>query len=287
MEFSMADTAFQIQYRQEFVQGFEMRQSLVRDAVTTEATIKGNQATFLVADSGSASAVTRGVNGLIPARADNLTQKTATLAEWHDLVRKTNFNVFASQGDQRRIMQETTMGVINRKVDSDIITILNTGTQDTGSAATASLQLVTRSKAILGNAKVPFDGNISALITPAFEAYLLQTKEFASADYVAGKPVDDGASAWKDVPMVYRWLGVNWIVHPELPGAGTSAEKCFMFHRSAVGHAINSEGIQSPVGYDEEQAYSWARCSVDMGSVLLQNTGVVVMNHDGSAMVAE
>ena len=283
----MADTAFQIQYRQEFVQGFEMRQSLVRDAVTTEATIKGNQATFLVADSGSASAVTRGVNGLIPARADNLTQKTATLAEWHDLVRKTNFNVFASQGDQRRIMQETTMGVINRKVDSDIITILNTSTQDTGAAATASLQLVTRSKAILGNAKVPFDGNITGLITPAFEAYLLQTKEFASADYVAGKPIDDGASAWKDVPMVYRWLGVNWIVHPELPGAGTSAEKCFMFHRSAVGHAINSEGIQSPVGYDEEQAYSWARCSVDMGSVLLQNTGVVVMNHDGSAMVAE
>jgi hypothetical protein len=45
--------------------------------------IKGNTATFLVADSGAATAVTRGVNGLIPARADNLTQTSATLVEWH------------------------------------------------------------------------------------------------------------------------------------------------------------------------------------------------------------
>jgi hypothetical protein len=79
----MAETAFQIQYRQEAIAGFEQMQSLVRDTTTVEAVIKGNQATFLVADSGSAQAVTRGVNGLIPARPDNLTQNTATLLEWH------------------------------------------------------------------------------------------------------------------------------------------------------------------------------------------------------------
>ena len=79
----MAETAFQVQYRQEFIAGFEVRQSYLRTAVTNEAVIKGNTATFLVADSGGASAVTRGVNGLIPARADNLTQSSATLAEWH------------------------------------------------------------------------------------------------------------------------------------------------------------------------------------------------------------
>jgi len=75
----MAETAFQTQYRDEFIAGFEARQSLVRDYVTTEAGIKGNTATFLVADSGSATAVTRGVNGLIPARAENADQVRATL----------------------------------------------------------------------------------------------------------------------------------------------------------------------------------------------------------------
>jgi hypothetical protein len=280
-------TAFQTLYRQESIATFEQSQSLLRDSVTTEALIKGNAAVFLVAGSGDADAVTRGVDGMIPARNDDLTQNTATLLEWHDLVRKTGFNIFASQGDQRAIMQRTTMGVINRKIDYDIFTELNTGTQDTGTAATASLALALRAKTILGNNKVPFDGNIFAAVTPAFEAYLLQVPEFGSADYVAGKPIDSGATAFADKQGYYRWLGINWIVHPELPGVGTSAEKCFMYHRNAIGHAANKDGMQTPVGYNEEQDYSYARASIFMGSKLLQNSGVVVINHDGSALVAE
>lgn len=79
----MADSAPQIQYRQELISAFEEGMSWLRQTTVTEAVIKGNQATFLVAGSGNASAVTRGINGLIPARADSLTQNTATLTEWH------------------------------------------------------------------------------------------------------------------------------------------------------------------------------------------------------------
>jgi len=245
----MADTAFQTQYRDEFISGFEQRQSLTRQTVTTEAEVKGNQAVFLVADSDDASASTRGVNGLIPARADNLTQNTATLAEWHDLVRRTGFNLYASQGDGRRIMQETTMGVLNRKVDSDIITALETGTQDTGTSATGSLDMAMYALTILGNNAVPMDGNISALISPAFHAYLMQTKEFASADYIDNKP-------FSGTPMMYRWANVNWIVHPNLTGKGTGTEKCIMYHKNAIGHACDMETIATAAGYDEEQDYS-------------------------------
>src|SRR4051812_35068649 len=102
----MAETAFQTQYRDEFIAGFEARQTLLRSTVTTEAEIKGNQATFLVADSGGNRAVTRGVNGNIPSTPDNLNQYTATLAEYHDLRTKNKFNIFAGQGDQRAIMQK-------------------------------------------------------------------------------------------------------------------------------------------------------------------------------------
>jgi hypothetical protein len=276
----VADTAYQTQYRDEFIAGFEQRQSLVRQTVTTEADVKGNTAVFLVADSGSASAVTRGVNGLIPARADSLAQNSATLAEWHDLVRRTGFNLYASQGDGRRIMQETTMGVLNRKVDTDIITALETGTQDTGAAATGSLSLAMYALTILGNNSVPLDGNISCLITPAFYAYLMQTKEFASVDYVNNKPFEGGMT-------MFRWAGANWIVHPNLTGKGTAAEKCIMYHKSAIGHACDLTSIQSAVGYDEEQDYSFARATAYMGSKLLQNSGVVIINHDGSAFAAQ
>jgi hypothetical protein len=278
----MAETAFQTQYRQQFIATFEEKQSWLRSTTVTEAVIKGNTATFLVAGSGGANAVTRGVNGLIPARADDLTQTSATLVEWHDLVKKTDFNIFASQGDQRRIMQETTVGVLNRKIDADIIAQLDTGTVDTGATTTASLALVMKAIAILGIAEVPVqeEENMFGLITPAAFAYLMQVTAFASADYVEVKPFAG------PIRRMRRWAGINWIMHPNLTGVGTNAEKCYIYHRNAIGHAMETgNGLDVKVGYDDEQAYSWARASGVFGSKLLQNTGVVQVVHDGSAYV--
>lgn len=275
----MAETAFQTQYRKESIIGFEQQQSLLRQTTTTEAVINGNSAVFLVADSGDATATTRGVNGLISARADNLTQNTATLVEWHDLVRKTGFNIFASQGNQREIMQRTTRAVLNRKIDTDILSGLSSATQDAGAAATGSLDLVMHAKTILGNNEVPMDGQITGLISPAFHAYLMQTAEFASVDYVARKPFST------DLEM-YRWAGCNFIVHPNLVGKGTAAEICYFYHKSAIGHAANVGEMDSKVGYDDEQDYSFARASMFMAAKLLQNSGVVKVTHDGSAYAA-
>lgn len=272
----MAENAIQVQYRAEFISGFEQRASLLRKTVTTNCHTKGGSAVFLVADSGNASAVTRGLNGLIPARASNLNQFTATLAEWHDLTRRSSFNIYTSQGDARKIMQDDAMGVINRRIDNDIITELNTATQDTGAAATGSLSMVMHALTILGNNAVPLDGNVSALITPAMHAYLLQQKEFSSVDWINNKP-------FSGLLTSYRWAGINFIVHPNLPGKGTSAEKTFLYHKNSIGHACDSESVDVSVGYDEEQDYSFARASGYMGSKLLQNLGVVVMNHNGAA----
>ena len=284
----MADTAFQIQYRQEFIHGFEDRQSVLRSTCVQESVIKGNRATFLVADSGSATAVNRGVQGMITARADNLTQTTATLLEWHDLVRRTNFNIFASQGDARRIMQETTMAVVNRKIDDIIIAQLDTATNDAGTtAAVASLDMVIKAQTILGNNFVDLsdEDNLFMLVTPAFRGYMMQNTEFASGDYVDVKPFSGPARRF------WRWNGFNWIVHPRLTNSigagGTSAsEQCYAYHRNALGCAVDKDGIDSPVGYDVEQGYSFARVSVHMGAALLQNSGVCQLLHNGSAYAA-
>jgi hypothetical protein len=277
----MAESAAQVRYRAEYIAGFEQRQSFVRKTVTTAADIQASSCVFLVADSGGDEAVTRGLNGLIPAKADNLTQYTATLVEWHDLRRRTRFNIYTSQGDGRKIMQENSMAVMNRKIDDEIITELNTATQDTGTAVKGSLELIAYAQTILGNNDVPLDNNVSALITPAFYAYLMQVEEFASADFVNSKPFAGSA------PTMFRWFGTNFIVHPNLPGKGTSAEKCFLYHKNAVGHGCDIENLDVKIGYDEEQDYSWARTSGFMGSQILQNSGIVVINHDGSAYTAQ
>jgi len=281
----MADTAFQTQYRQEFIATFEQKQSLLRETVTTEAVIKGNTAVFLVAGSGGASAVTRGVNGLIPARADDLTQNSCTLGEWHDLVRKTSFNIFGSQGNQRAIMQMSTLGVLNRKVDEQIITELNTGTVTVGAAsAVPSISMFQNARVKLSNASVPWDGGITFLSGASFMAFLEQAPEFANAQYVEVKPYagsGDNAS-WRDRPMAYRWRNALLIEHPGIPGKATASEKAFLYHKNAIGQAADTSGMDSVVGYDEEQAYSFARCSMNMGAKLLQNTGVVVFTYDGT-----
>jgi hypothetical protein len=80
----MAESAPVVQYRNELIATFEEGMSWLRQTTVTEAVIKGNSAVFAVAGSGGAAAVTRGINGLIPARADDTTQSTCTLVEWHD-----------------------------------------------------------------------------------------------------------------------------------------------------------------------------------------------------------
>jgi hypothetical protein len=255
--------------------------SWLRQTTVTEAVIKGNQATFLVAGSGGATAVTRGINGLIPARADDLTQTTATLVEWHDLVRKTRFNIFQSQGDQRRLMQETTKKVLNRRIDADVIAQLDTATNTLGGATSFALSVVAKAVTTLGENEVPVEeiDKMWAVCTPAVRGYIMQLPEATKIDYVDMKFLTGPAR------RVMRWAGFNWIFHPNLTGVGTASEKCYFYHRDAIGSAFdNGEGLNTAIGYDDEQDYSFARASSFTGAKLLQQNGIVQFLHDASAI---
>jgi len=288
----MSTAAFQLQYRQEFVKGLEQRRSLLMGTVTTEAMIKGNQARFLVAGASGETAVTRGINGLIPATGDTETLTTVTLTEWHDLRRKTSFDIFASQSDQRRIMQMNSAAVINRKCDREVIEALDAASYaGTVSAAAATVGSIVGLKAVLHENGMPNDQNITALVTPAFEAELMAGGDaatrasFASRDYVNRLPITGADMAWRDEPVAFRWLNMMWIVHPDLTGVGTTTADCYFYHKSAVGHAINMGEIKSVVGYDEEQDYSYARTSVYTGAAVLQSAGVYKFIHNDNNIV--
>lgn len=282
----MADSAFVTMYRKEYIKQYEQHESLVRLTTTTESVQNGNQAVFLVAGSGGATAETRGLNGMIPSRSDSLTQNTCILYEWHDLVRKSGFNIFASQGDQRAVMQMSSVAVLNRKIDETITTQLSTGTVTMGTAAQdiPNTAFVMKGLTKLQNAAIPWDGNITLLCQPSFVAYLMQTTEFANAQYVDLKPYAGEGATFKDRPRAWSWMGLTIIAHPNLSGRGTTSETSYLYHKSAIGHAMGTQGLDARVGYFEEQDYSWARATAYMGAKLLQNTGVVVMTHDGSAL---
>lgn len=285
----MADTAFKTMYREEYIAAFEQGQSLLRSSVTTDGYVEGNQYVFLVAGSGNATATTRGTNGLIPARPDDNQQNTVQMAEWHDLVRKTGFNIYASQGDQRAIMQSTSIKVLNRKIDDDIFDALVTGTVTNNMLETSEATMMDSIQgtiAALGEAEVPWDGRVHAVISPKFLAELMRMDEFASADFVKAQPIPGHDVAWKDTVGWYEWMGVKWIQHPRVPGVGTATEQNFMYHQDSIGHGCYMESLDTAIGYDEEQDYSYARASTYMGSVLLQDSGVVEMTYDATVNFA-
>lgn len=277
----MSVEAAMIQYRREFVASFEQRVSALKAMTTKESVISGNQATFLIAGSGSDTAVTRGVNGQIPYGNPTNTQVTATLVEKHAPYELTSFNIFASQGDQKRIMQMSSMAVINRDIDLTLLAELANATQDFGSG-TATLNTVLGAQAILGNADIPIEeeDNMFAIISPAFRAYLMQTTEFSSGDYAEVKQFGGPAR------RMWRWAGVNWTVSSRVTGLGTSSELCYMFHRNALGYAVRVGEESVAIGYDEKQDSSWSRATTYHAAKVLQNTGIVKITHDGSGFVA-
>ena len=173
------------------------------------------------------------------------------------------------------------MAVLNRKIDELIINELDTATGSKGSASVAaSVDLFQRGRVALTNAEVPWDSQITLLAQPSFIANLERDDAFANAEYVSLKPYAGDDMSWRDVPMMYKWRSAMICEHPRLPGKGTSSEKSFLFHRSAIGHAADVKGMESAVGYDDEQGYSYARCTMNMGSRLLQNEGVIPFIHD-------
>ena len=59
-----------------------------------------------------------------------------------------------------------------------------------------------------------------------------------------------------------------------------------MYNRTSIGSAMHKDAIDTEVGYNAEDAYSFCRASVNMGAKLLQNAGVIKMPSDDSALSA-
>lgn len=279
----MAETANQTLYRQELVKTFERRQAKLESRVVTDGIASGSSYVFLVNGSGDRSAVTRGVNGRIPASANADTQYTCTMSEWHDKPQATRFNIFAGQAGAKRrsAMQEESIGVLNRKADDLVIDALETATQFAGTtASTLTTDKAMHAIAVVLTGNVELGPNdVTGLITPAAFAYLLQNDQVSSKDYVEMGPLPN-------MPLLFKWAGISWMVHTALPGAGTSSETLYVFHRNAVGLAKDRDNMNVSAGYNDEDDYYYARASMFMGAKLLQNTGVCGIRHDGSAYAA-
>lgn len=274
-----------VQYSKEFIKGYERGDSMLRSTVTTKTQKQGNSHVFLVTDSGSATAQTRGLDGNLLGRSMNQNQITLTMTEWHDLPRKTGFNIFQSQYQGREDMYQTAYEVINRKVEDQIIAALNTAT--TGPTATATsdaIGLLTDGLTIMSANNVPVDdGQVYACVSHAFIQACQESDVFSSADYVPMRTWADGVHSMK---KMYDWNGIKIFSNTGIPNHATNSETCFLYHKSALGHAIDTENFTVTAGYNDEHDYSYIRCSTFSGAKLLQNGGIMKLKFIGDSASA-
>lgn len=276
-------------YREEFIASFEQRTSYLRDTVSTEGLVKGESATFLLV--GKADLMRqRGVDGLIPNVNEIDTQIKIGLKEMHHKTQQTSFDIFQAHGDRRRLMQERGMIAVNKEIDDTIINSLNSATTSypltlvgpattiVAGTAAMSLNRLVDIMSDLHEKEIENDGMLTFVWTPKAYAAIQLLPQFTSADYVDEKPLVNGQRP-------FRFLGARHLIHNRLPGAGTNAATCFVYHKNSVGHITDTGGIKTDIGYNGEHDYSYARHSVWHGAGVLRQEGVMkIVFNDNSTL---
>lgn len=278
-------------YRNEITLGFQRRQKLLYNSVLTQFQAKGYQAVFEVADTGNDYAVTRGANGFVPSSTFTQAQYTATMQMQFAKDVRNKEDILGSQGDIERVMTEAAIGKINRSIDKVILDQLDAGTQVAWSSAPLTSISTDTFAALLAKltaAKVPMDGNITAVIQPSVFAQLYKLPNFANELYVGKTPTPELDLKWQDEQRMYRWMGINFIVMPNLTGAGTSSETNYIYHKNAVGLAADLSGQGTPTvdaGYDQQNSYYFVNANFYMGAKVIQDTGIYKFYTDGTSLV--
>lgn len=278
----MADnTVLQTKYSMEFTKAYEQKESWLRGTVTTEGEVNGDTFVFIIEGTAD-TAVERGANGNIPYASDDQTSTSCTLKEYHHLARKNRFRIFASSAPQRLSMASRGVISINNKTDQLIIDQLETATYQTSNAGTGaanSIRYMLELEAGLDANYVPRDGERYGLLSPKAFAQAMKINQFSSGDWVSDKP-------FMNITQWRRWGSIKWSMHPNLPGTGGTTSSCFVYHKYAVGHALNKGDMQTKVGENEEHDYSWARATSYQGAKALQLGGIIEFVHDDTASLA-
>lgn len=273
-----------IKYRREFIGKFNQSVSLLNDRFTPESMDMGRSAVFDVTEVGGRMQQ-RSIDGRIPRTNVTDSQVTCTLYEYVKKFEVTDFEAFTSQSDERAKMNHRIMESVNQEHDYTILTELaNASTSFASTAAPITLETATKAIAKLAANSVPVNPNdVTFIVSPYLEAKLQNIAGYTSADYVSSKPLESGGNQFTNQRKMKAWLGVGWIVHPNLPNVGTSSCTCYLVHRRALGLAVPTSSIKYSAGYDDQDHYHYASSTLKLGAKILQNTGILKFLHNDVA----
>ena len=288
-------SSFVQEYTTDLHHVFQREGSMLKDTVFLKDGIVGSTAHFQKLGTGTATTKSR--HGEITPMNVTHTAPSVSLAdfyagEWSDSLDEAKVNI-----DVRMAYAKSGAMALGRKVDEQITTVLDSTTQSTvtltvTSSAAIQASLITFVEALDANS-VPNDGQRYGVLTPRMYAQAMTVNSFASADYVGanGLPFVEGAPGHR---MFRKWLNVNWCMLPELPGQGTSTAKCFVYHKNALGYAIQKaernvsggENVSEDITWHGDRASHFINHMMSGNAVMIDDTGVIEGNLNDTTAVA-
>jgi hypothetical protein len=289
------DQAFVVQYEKDVHHIFQLEGGMLRPSVRMKTNVNGSSTTFQKIAKGVAT--TKARHGTITPMNQTHTAISCSLSDfyagdWVDKLDEAKINI-----DERMAIAKGGAWALGRKVDNQIITVLDTTTESTITITVTSKAAILASLLELCEAlddnDVPNDGGRYGLLTPRAWSQAMTVQEFNRASYVGA----NGMSFTEGAPLSQKWKawnGVLWKVHTDLPGKGTSTAKVFAYHKNAVGYATGAhagnaaenEAVSADITWHGDRASHFVNHMMSGGACLIDTTGVIEGNLNDTTAIA-
>lgn len=278
------DTAFIKQYEREVKLVFQREGGYLRQTVRLHDGVNGTTDTFQKVGKGIAT--TKARHGVITPMNQTHTAIEATLVDfyagdWFDKLDQAKINI-----DERDVIARSGAYALGRKVDDQILTALGT-TSQTGISWTVSSKAAIRN-ALLGMVQaldandVPNDGRRFGALSSKEWAFAMCVQEFASSDFVSanGARYDTGAPTGG---KFIDFLGVKWIMHTGISGAGTASAVPLVWHADSIGYATgmfagnvaSNDVVAADIAWHNDRASWFINHMMSGGAALIDDLGVI------------
>ncbi len=283
-------TAFVTDYEARLKDAFQREGSHLLPTVRHRRDVVGSTAVFNLIGTGVAT--TKARHGTITPMNQAHTAPSATLEDFYAGDYSDKLDEAKILIDERQALARGGAFALGRKVDNQIITLLDGTTQTivtwtVTSAAAIRNGLIDMTEALFAN-DVPNDGDNYAALTSKAWAFALTVQEFTRADWVGVPSVLTGGPPIK---RFKEYLGVKWQMHTGLPGKATATAKVFAWSKASVGYASGKfagnvagrQAIMADITWVGERAAWFVNHMMSGGGVLIEDAGVIEGNLDDTA----
>ena len=266
--------AFIIQYQSEFSHALQQTESMLRATVWNNLGVVGSQVRFPIIAAVS-STKNRARHNILSGDGDAHSNATATLNNYEAYRFIDSLDEFKTNISLRQGYTESIVAELNRNMDNEIITAMNTTYTSEGSAAAMSKARLAGMRELAGEANWPTSQAWNFAVTPAIYSEILQLTEVSSGDYSPRGNFDE----MRRSVNVY---GIQVMEVPELDDfiASSTNHYGFFYAEKSVGLGIGRD-ITPKINYSPAHNSDIVLGEMSAGAVTIQSTGVYRVEVNG------